>query len=380
MAEHQRFLDHVAEPLVVGQSEPIPSLKNLRELLLDVFGWQASDLVAADDPRTALLEVNLTEYHETLRPTLAVPEVPLPDGRGSDRGSLRWLMLIQEIQTGIPLDETAADDRHWQATPSARFERLLRGTEIPIGLHSNGTHLRLMYAPDSETAGHVTFPVKEMTQVADRPIFAALLMLLSHDRLFSLPDKQRLPAILAESRKYQNTVSTELAKQVLAALYELLRGFQAADDLRKGELLRDVLERDPDQIYAGLLTVLLRLVFLLYAEDRGLMSDDEVYVKHYSVTGLFKRLQIDEGRYTDTMDQRYGACGQLLAQFRMVHDGARHGKFHVPPRHGYLFDYEAKYAFLEGAAEGAATVRERTDKPLPYGPVAALKSHSSPMA
>src|SRR5215831_8496455 len=164
-----------------------------------------------------------------------------------------------------------------------------------------------------------------MSEVAGRPIFAALLMLLSAERLFSLPDKQRLPAILAESRKYQNTVSTELARQVLAALYELLRGFQAADDLRKGELLREVLGRDSDQVYGGLLTVLLRLVFLLYAEDRGLMSDDEVYVQHYSVTGLFERLRAGAGRYPDTMDLRYGAWGQLLALFRMVHDGCRRG-------------------------------------------------------
>ena len=77
-------------------------------------------------------------------------------------------------------------------------------------------------------------------------------MLLSAERLFSLPDKQRLPAILAESRKYQNLVSTKLAEQVLAALYELLRGFQAANDQRHGDLLRDVLNDDPNHVYGGL--------------------------------------------------------------------------------------------------------------------------------
>ena len=76
-------------------------------------------------------------------------------------------------------------------------------------------------------------------------------MLLSAERLFTLPDKQRLPAILAESRKYQNLVSTKLAEQVLAALYELLRGFQAADDQRHGDLLRDVLERRPEPGLCG---------------------------------------------------------------------------------------------------------------------------------
>jgi hypothetical protein len=344
--EHQRFLGHVTEALVVGRPEPLPAIKNLRNLLLDVFGWQASDLVEASDPRAATLEVFLPEYHETLRPTFAVPDDP----RATPPV---WLLFIQDLALGTPLDEVVtADDRRWQATPHARFERLLRETQVPIGVLCNGTHLRLVYAPRGETAGHLTFPVQAMTEVAGRPIFSALHMLLCADRLFTLPDKQRLPAILVESRKYQNTVSTELAKQVLAALYELLRGLQAADDLRKGELLRQVLERDPDQVYAGLLTVLLRLVFLLYAEDRGLMSDDEVYVKHYSVTGLFERLRADAGRYPDTMDLRYGAWAQLLALFRMAHDGGRHGKLRLPARHGYLFNPD-RYPFLEGRPLGS---------------------------
>src|SRR5262249_32473188 len=111
------------------------------------------------------------------------------------------------------------------------------------------------------------------------------------------------------------------------------------------------LARDPDQVYAGLLTVLLRLVFLLYAEDRGLMSDDEVYVQHYSVTGLFERLRADAGRYPDTMDQRYGAWAQLLALFRLVHGGS-HRAMRLPARHGYLFQPD-RYSFLEGRPPGS---------------------------
>ena len=202
-----------------------------------------------------------------------------------------------------------------------------------------------------------------MTEVAGRPIFAALHMLLSAERLFTLPDKQRLPAILADSRKYQNVVSTKLAEQVLAALYELLRGFQAADDQRHGELLREVLADDPNQVYAGLLTVLMRLVFVLYAEDRGLLSNDAVYPNFYSVTGLFERLRDDAGRYPDTMDQRYGAWAQLLTLFRLVHDGGRHGGLQLPARKGYLFDPD-RYPFLEGRPEGSKREPgERIDPP-----------------
>src|SRR5262249_49782671 len=174
-----------------------------------------------------------------------------------------------------PLDDVAEDDkRHWQATPQARFERLLRETQVPAGLLVNATELRLVYAPRGESSGHMTFPVAPMAQVARPPLFAAPPKPPSFERLYSLAEKQRLPAILAESRKYQNLVSTQLAEQVLAALYELLRGMQAANEHTTGALLRDILKDDPDHVYKGLLTVLMRLVFILYAEDRGLLSAD----------------------------------------------------------------------------------------------------------
>jgi hypothetical protein len=218
---------------------------------------------------------------------------------------------------------------------------------MPIGLLCNGTHLRLVYAPRGETSGYMTFAVAEMAQVAGRPIFAALHMLLSTERLFSLAENQRLPAILADSRKYQNVVSTQLAEQVLAALYELLRGFQAADDQRHGELLREILAKDPNHVYAGLLTVLMRLVFILYAEDRDLLSNDPLYVNYYSITGLFERLRADAGQYPDTMDQRYGAWAQLLTLVWLIYEGGSHGNFQIPARKGYLFDPD-RYPFLEG--------------------------------
>ena len=219
----------------------------------------------------------------------------------------------------------------------------------------NGRQIRLVYAPEKELSGHITFNLGDMVKVAGRPIFAALQMLLGSERLYSVADKERLPAILANSRKYQNVVSTQLATQVLEALYELLRGFQAANDQSKGDLLRDVLARDPDHVYHGLLTTLLRLVFVLFAEDRGLLSTDPIYSNYYSITGLYERLRADAGRYPDTMDQRYGAWAQLLALFGLMYSGGSHGAMKIPAREGYLFDPD-RYLFLEGR-------HDKKDKP-----------------
>jgi hypothetical protein len=71
--------------------------------------------------------------------------------------------------------------------------------------------------------------------------------------------------------------------------------------------------------------VILRLVFLLYAEERDMLPEDDTFLRYYSLAGLYERLREDAALFPDTMDQRYGAWAQLLVLFRMVHDGAESG-------------------------------------------------------
>jgi hypothetical protein len=83
------------------------------------------------------------------------------------------------------------------------------------------------------------------------------------------------------------------------------------------ELLADLPERDPQQLYGGLITVLMRLVFLLYAEDEALMPADALYEQNYKVSGIFERLRQDAADYPDTMEQRYGAWAGLMSLCRL---------------------------------------------------------------
>jgi hypothetical protein len=326
---------------LLGPEGETPVLSDLPRLCRELLRWEAKDLAGAVGGPTLpeTLTVALPEYNDHLRPTYAVPDATQPGG---------WLLLILELPVGTDPDTIPpGEGRGWHATPQARFERLLRETGVPMGLLSNGHLIRLVFAPRGESSGCLTFPIGPMTSVAGRPLLAALDALLSAERLFVVPTPQRLPALLRESRKYQNEVSTRLAEQVLEALYELVRGFQAADDLVQGALMNDVLREAPADAYGGFLTTLLRLVFTLYAEDRGLVPVEEVYLRYYSVTGLYERLREDAALHADLMDQRYGAWAQLLTLFRLLHDGGSHAGLHLPARHGKLFDPDA-YPFLEG--------------------------------
>ena len=360
---------------------PEPCLPDFRAFAAAVLGWGFSSRGYAgteEAPIPGKLEVPLPDYGETLRPDFAVRE------RDPRSGEPPWQLLVQVLDAGQDFDAPAtsgagagAGPRRFDASPQGRAERLLRGAGVPAGVPAgllfNGVALRLVSAPRGESSGWMDFRVADMRSTAGRPLCSALRLLLSEQRLLALPRAQRLAALLEDSRKYQNEVSERLAEQVMHALYELLRGLQAAHDASGGELLRELLRREPlapdgdrNDVYRGLLSVILRLVFLLYAEERGMLPEDETFGRHYSLAGLYRRLREDAALHPDTMDQRFGAWAQLLVLFRLIHDGARAhrtgGAVSLPERRGALFNPN-RFPFLEGRAGARQTV-ERVRPPL----------------
>jgi len=359
-AEGQNLLRAcVAEQLFPGGRGPAPYLPDFAVFARQVLGWSFSPRAyagTAEVPIPPELEVPFGEHGELLRPDFAVRE------REVKEGASPWQLLVQVLPVGEELDKSSSRAGSFELTPHGRLERLLRKTGVSAGVLFNGRTLRLLSAPHGETSGWADFQVADMLLTAGRSIASALRLLLSETRLLALPRGQRLPALLEESRKYQNTVSERLAEQVLHALYELLRGFQAAHDASRGELLRGPLEEQADQVYRALLTVILRLVFLLYAEERDLLPGDETFRRYYRLGGLYERLREDAAQYPDTRDQRFGAWAQLLVLFRLVHDGAQHERLKLPRRHGELFDPD-RFPFLEGRA-GLRQAHQRIEPPL----------------
>jgi len=323
-----------------------PLLPDAWALFRDVLKWPEAMVAGlpGTDPIPVELCFSLADHETLLQPTYALKG---PRGEG-------WQLLVRVEDHEIEPDKRGALSG-WEATPHQRFERLLRETGVGAGiLITNFTRgeleqaeLRLITAPRGETSGWISWPLRSLTSVAGRPMLGGLKLLLGSFTLFNAPENARLPALLQASRERQAEVSTKLAGQVLAALYELLRGFDAAE----GDLVRDLAARDPHHLYEGLLTVLMRLVFVLYAEDRDLMpsrrSDGglELYEQGYSVRGLFARLENDAALNPDTMDERRGAWGQLLALFRLIDRG--HPSGFMQARGGKLFD-EAVFPFLMG--------------------------------
>jgi len=331
-------LDKTADP---GDSGAERGFRCLLDLLAGHLGWD-SELLDRSPEAIQAYTKDLPELGDNLAPTGIVPAA---SGDGAQ-------LLVMELPLATAFDQkaVASDGEHlWRASAQERLVRLLRETGVEAGLLFNGSQLRLVVAPKGESSGHLTFQLTELAEVSGRLMLSGLDLLLGQSHVFFDPDGYRLVDVLKKSRSFQAVVSNALADQVLAALWDLLRGFQQADELSQQQdnpLLGDLPEQGSQQLYGGLITVLMRLVFLLYAEDEALMPSDAVYEQNYKLSAIFEQLQQDESEYPDTMEQRFGAWAGLMSLCRLVFDGGGPTVDYLPARHGQLLD-PSVYPWLE---------------------------------
>ena len=352
------FVDHV-----VPEDSAPPCVREVLGMLREVLGWDADEL-ETDLPEDLVLRI--AEEGTELRPLAAVrygvPSQPQEEGaEGSTaetaageqtpatRAGADYQLLIWEVPAGLNLDRSESETTQWHYPPSAKFERLLRETRVPIGLLSNGTTLRLFYCPAGSATGWISFPVEYMATPAGRDMLSALWVLLGPDRVLGgIPGTPTTLELLQRSRDRQADVTTQLGAQLLEGLQILLEGFEVAERRDNFGTLRHALGQEGNHVYEGLLTVMLRLVFALTAEDRGLVpSEHPFYAGHLSVGALYDELAADADVYADTMEQRFGAWSRLLVLFRALYFGVEQGSLSMPPHRGRLFNPEA-YPFLEG--------------------------------
>ncbi|WP_437754944.1 Eco57I restriction-modification methylase domain-containing protein [Sorangium sp. So ce1389] len=135
-------------------------------------------------------------------------------------------------------------------------------------------------------------------------------------------------------------VARQLREQAQDALGELLRGLRAADP-QGGDVALGGSAAGRRHLHAGLVTALMRLIFLLYAESRGLLAGAGALDAHGApLARLFEDLQEDERRCPGGLERRHGAWARVAALFRALLDRGPCGE------RGGLCDPDA-YPFLE---------------------------------
>ena len=284
----------------------------------------------------------MPEMGETLRPDFA-----LIGPTGSDTAGQAQL-LIASYPAEQALDRPVIG-KHWKATPATRMMELLHGANVPLGLVTNGEQWMLVYAPRGETTGYASW---YGALWLDEPItLRAFHSLLGVRRFFGVAADSTLLALLKESASDQQEVTDQLGYQVREAVEVLVQSFDALDKESNRSLLKGVSRPAP---YDAALTIMMRLVFLFSAEERGLLHlGKPLYDDNYAVSTLQEQLQEVADRYgEEVLERRYDAWARLLATFRAVHGGIQHQDLLMQAYGGSLFDPD-RYPFLEGRAAGS---------------------------
>jgi hypothetical protein len=295
------------------------------------------------------LSVQVLEHGETLRPDLVL----MDPQSSSSQESRAPRMVIQILPPGQDLDKPLSGSR-WKSSVATRMMELLHVLQVDhpqltLGLLTNGERWMLVYAPKGETTGFISWYASLWFE--ERLTLRAFAALLGAVRFFGVQDDETLANLLATSAKDQHEVTDTLGYQVRRAVEILVQAIDRADHAAQGRLLAGLGATAENLLYEAALTVMMRLVFLLSAEERKLLPlDDPFYAENYAIYPLRGQLQtLADQTGEEVLDRRYDAWSRTLATFRAVYAGVQHDRLHIPAYGGSLFDPD-RFPFLEGRA------------------------------
>ena len=303
-------------------------------VLREVLGFPDGVLLSGQAIPSGLA-VKVEEQGQTLRPDWVVK-----------RDEVR--LLVQVYPAGQDLNKAVKGSR-WAASAATRMMELLHGSGVRLGLVTNGEHWLLVNAPKGEATGYISWYATLWQE--EKLTLRAFRSLLGVERFLGVDESETIEALLAESVNSQQEVTDQLGFQVREAVEVLVQSIDRADQDRNRALLVGVPE---GKLYEAALTVMMRLVFLFSAEERGLLLlGDPVYDQFYAVSTLRESLreQADQSG-EEILERRYDAWCRLLAIFRAVYSGIGHEALRLPAYGGTLFDPD-RFAFLEGRESGS---------------------------
>ncbi|MEV5210986.1 DNA methyltransferase [Micromonospora sp. NPDC053740] len=351
LREAKPAFDHAWEALDIDPEDETVQAKYaevrdvwVQTVLRDVVGWRTS---LAWGPDCA---PGVTAFSPDRRITVT-PQAALhgPDGIGA---------LVGVVDKCDSLHATGTDG--WAATAIDRMEAMLRGAGIAIGIVTDGRWWALVCArPDAMVASGV---VDAQTWVEEPLTRNAFLTVVARQYIIGGDPNERLPKLFEESVAAAEEITEALGAQVRRAVELLIQAFAetAADHHRRG--LRDPLPDDPHDTYSAAVTVMMRAVFLLFAEERGLLPQSELFLQGYGISGELDHLEqrrLRDGE--ESLDSAYLTWHRLLATSQALYRGASFENMRMPAYGGSLFDPE-RYPFLTATNDNGTLALPVSDR------------------
>lgn len=249
-------------------------------------------------------------------------------------GNPAALLLICEPTSG--LRDAGLDG--WAANDIDRLAMLLRKAEVEVGIVTDGQWWALVWAKEGKPTGSGL--VNALTW-AEEPLLRDAFFTLINQRRFRAADaEERLARLFERSELEAEEITEALGTQVRRSVELLVQAFSEArlEAAKAGD--PDPLTEKPDDIYQAAVTVMMRIVFLLFAEERDMLPTEQLYWDSYAIKGLLDDLRAQAAGGEEQLDETFDAWHRLLAVSQALHGGVNYDEMRMPAYGGSLLDPE----------------------------------------
>ncbi|MDB9405121.1 N-6 DNA methylase [Microcystis sp. CS-574] len=230
------------------------------------------------------------------------------------------------------LSDVSKNDQRdiWKnSNPSFQITNYLTGTGVDWGILTNGREWRLYYRQASSTATEFYLvDLMELLEGGDRQKFRYFWLFFRQEAFIKdIHGQNFLERVREGSTTYATRVGNELKELVFDRIFpDISKGFVS--------LNTDI---QPDLLYEASLSLLYKLLFLLYAEARDLLPVRGDY-RDYSLLQKTREIAVKIDRQQVFSGTSTGIYDALLSLFRIVDRGD--ANLAVPRYNGGLFDME----------------------------------------
>lgn len=361
------FLSKAALKSFYPSGLPRPSEDEAGDVFNEEFGrwsaaWSAPAEIytAARDRWVTTVLRRLLDWSDDLRLAPAGLAAQSPNGAvtvtpwASLTGDSAPSALVTVVDRTDDLRSAGTDG--WSANAIDRMAVLLRETGVTIGIVTDGRWWALVSAAKDVTTASGVWDALLWRE--ERPSRDAFFALASYTSIAGGDEKKRLPLLFAKSVASAEEITEALGDQVRRAVELVLQSMSDTHlrALAQGE--PSPLPEDPKVVYEGAVTVLIRIVFLLFAEERGLLPEHDLYRSSYAIAHIREQLQRDAtATSVEALDHSWEAWHRLLAASNAVFGGASFQDMRMPAYGGSLFD-PGRFPWLHATdAQGRLRVR-----------------------
>lgn len=307
-------------------------------VLKDLLQW-GEYLVEKPDPT---LEASSPDGDVTVRPWAA-----LDIGNGP-------AALVVVVDPTEDLRRFGADG--WAADSIDRTAALLRDTGVTVGLVTDGRWWGIVSSVSGVTTASGVFDALIWREERDsRDAFFALA---GFNSIADGAPEKRLPKLFEASVASAEAITEALGDQVRRAVELVLQAMSESHlrALANGE--DSPLPGDAKQVYEASVSVLMRVIFLLFAEERGLLPQQQMYRDSYAIAGVRDDLEHQARNDSEeALDHTWETWHRLLAASTAIYSGATFEDTRMPAYGGSMFD-PARFPWLRSTnTQGLLAVR-----------------------